>query len=192
MRTVLICFISFWWYLQFWKHLCHAFTYIVWVNWLRANDVIWHRESSSALIQVMAWCLVAPSHFLKQCWITVNWTNRNWFQRKFHQNTIVLFPKKFYWKYCLSYYSHCSPWNSFLGLLVLILINASYKPNVKIINPYKHLTLLQCVLPALGKWVGVNFVDFILSCWRFLCINSLKLTPKVWSKLASTKETQLL
>ena len=32
---------------------------------------------TSALVQVMAWCLMAPSHYMDQCWLIVNWTYRS-------------------------------------------------------------------------------------------------------------------
>ena len=33
---------------------------------------IWHRWFRSMLVQVMACCLMAPSHYMNQCWITIN------------------------------------------------------------------------------------------------------------------------
>ena len=44
---------------------------IEWVNSLWPCDVIWWHESVSTLAQVMAWCLTAPSHYLKQCWLVI-------------------------------------------------------------------------------------------------------------------------
>ena len=42
----------------------------------------------SALVQIMACRLYsAPSHYLNQCWIIVNWTLRNKLKRNFNQNT---------------------------------------------------------------------------------------------------------
>ena len=38
------------------------------VNWLWPSDAICRHISGSALIHVMACCLTAPSHYLKQCW----------------------------------------------------------------------------------------------------------------------------
>ena len=34
-------------------------------------SIYWHR-SGSTWVQVMAWCLVAPSHYLNQCWLIIN------------------------------------------------------------------------------------------------------------------------
>ena len=42
------------------------------VNSLWPNDAIWRHRSWSTLAQVMACCLMAPSHYLNQCWLIVN------------------------------------------------------------------------------------------------------------------------
>ena len=59
------------WFLCYWRilFLCTLTPY--WVNWLWTNDAIWRRRYVSALVQVMAWCLTAPRHYLKQCWNTL-------------------------------------------------------------------------------------------------------------------------
>ena len=43
-----------------------------WVNWLLPSDTIWHHRTWSTLVQVMACCLMAPSHYLNQCWLITN------------------------------------------------------------------------------------------------------------------------
>ena len=40
--------------------VCHA---------LWPSGAIWHHWSWSTLVQVMAWCLMAPSHYLNQSWL---------------------------------------------------------------------------------------------------------------------------
>ena len=35
-------------------------------------DVIRRHKSCSTLAQVMAWCLMAPSHYLNQCWLIIS------------------------------------------------------------------------------------------------------------------------
>ena len=39
------------------------------VNSLWPSDAIWPQRSGSTLAQVMACCLMAPSHYLNQCWL---------------------------------------------------------------------------------------------------------------------------
>ena len=36
------------------------------------SDHIWLHRSESTLAQVMAWCLMAPSHYLNQCWLFIS------------------------------------------------------------------------------------------------------------------------
>ena len=38
----------------------------------RPGDGIWRQITGSTLAQVMAYCLTAPSHYLKQCWLIIN------------------------------------------------------------------------------------------------------------------------
>ena len=45
----------------------HHTNYIL--NSLWPGDAIWRHGTRSALAQVMAWCLTAPSHYLNQCWL---------------------------------------------------------------------------------------------------------------------------
>ena len=39
--------------------------------WCREADAIWGNRSRSTLAQVMAWCLMAPRHYLNQCWLII-------------------------------------------------------------------------------------------------------------------------
>ena len=41
-------------------------------NSLGPSDAIWHWRSWSTLVQVMACCLSAPSHYLNQCWLIIS------------------------------------------------------------------------------------------------------------------------
>ena len=42
------------------------------VNLLGPSDAIWRWRSWSTLVQVMACCLTAPSHYLNQCWLVIS------------------------------------------------------------------------------------------------------------------------
>ena len=42
------------------------------INSLRPSDAIWWHRSGSTLAQVMACCLMAPSHYLNQCWLIIS------------------------------------------------------------------------------------------------------------------------
>ena len=39
---------------------------------LRSSDTIWRRLFWSTLAQVMARCMIAPSHYLNQCWLIIS------------------------------------------------------------------------------------------------------------------------
>ena len=41
------------------------------INSLRPSDAIWRPRTESTLAQVMACCLMAPSHYLNQCWLII-------------------------------------------------------------------------------------------------------------------------
>ena len=77
------------------KNVYWIANWIVWagysvVNSMRPNDTIRPLGSGPTLVQVL-WigtCL-APSHYLNQYWIIVNWTHRNKLQWNFNQNIII-------------------------------------------------------------------------------------------------------
>ena len=63
-----------------------------WVNSLRSSDVIWPYSSGSTLAQVMACSLMAPSHYLNQCWLIINealWHSR---EGNFTGNAHYIYP----------------------------------------------------------------------------------------------------
>ena len=41
-------------------------------NSLWPSDIIWQHESGSTLAHVMAFCLLAPSYYLNQCWLIIS------------------------------------------------------------------------------------------------------------------------
>ena len=55
-----------------WPHCaCQATPAIVW-NSLWPSDVIWRQGSRSTLAQTMACSLMAPNHYLNQCWLRIS------------------------------------------------------------------------------------------------------------------------
>ena len=46
------------------------------LNSLWPSDAIWRQGSRSTLVQVMACCLTAPSHYLNQCWLIITKVQR--------------------------------------------------------------------------------------------------------------------
>ena len=47
------------------------------------SDTIWHHRTWSKSVQVMACCLTAPIHYLKQCWLIISEDSRHSPQAKF-------------------------------------------------------------------------------------------------------------
>ena len=51
------------------KRWSHNLTFLIYSLW--PSDTIWWQGSRSTLVQVMACCLPAPSHYLHQCWLII-------------------------------------------------------------------------------------------------------------------------
>ena len=76
-----------------------------WVNPLVPIDTIWHHETWSKLVRIMARCLTAPSHYLNLSWLIItkglchspadnfNTLARDWYQAKqFERRTFEIIP----------------------------------------------------------------------------------------------------
>ena len=44
---------------------------IIIITSLWPSSTIWRHRSGSTLAQVMVWCLMAPNHYLNQCWLII-------------------------------------------------------------------------------------------------------------------------
>ena len=56
-----------------WVNLLHHHKVVMrQINSLGPSDTMWHWRSWSTLVQVMACCLTAPSHYLNQCWLIIS------------------------------------------------------------------------------------------------------------------------
>ena len=92
--------------------ICQHFQHIkVWAKWppfckhhyqvnsLRPSDAIWRQRSWTTLVQVMACCLMAPSHHLNQCWLIINkalWQSiEGYFKRD--NTSVKIAYRKFQW-----------------------------------------------------------------------------------------------
>ena len=62
------------------------------VNSLWPRDAIWGQRwrSGSTLAQLMAWCLMAPSHYLNQCWLIGSMVQAHWSEGNFTRNTSAI------------------------------------------------------------------------------------------------------
>ena len=87
-----------------WKFGPHRI-YDQWFNSLLPIDAIWHHRSGSTLILAMACCLMAWSHYLNQCWLTINEALWHFAEGSFAENVpdIIhyrMFQKLHIQKYC--------------------------------------------------------------------------------------------
>ena len=86
---------------------CNELLLFTAVNSLWPDDAIWRQRSESALAQVMACCLTAPSHYLNQCWFIISKVQWHPSESKFRKNTsdinhwknFEIFLSKFSFKY---------------------------------------------------------------------------------------------
>ena len=68
--------------------LIHA---LISVKSLWPSDAVWRRHwTGSLLSQVMACCLVAPSHYLNQCWLIISGDQRHQFEGNFTRDRSVV------------------------------------------------------------------------------------------------------
>ena len=72
-------------------------------NWLGPSDAIWRWRSWSTLVQVMACCLTAPSHYLNQCWLIISTVQCHPSESNFTKDTSAISEitlKMTYLKFC--------------------------------------------------------------------------------------------
>ena len=53
-------------------------------------DAIWRQRSGSSLTQVMACCLMAPSHYLNQCWLITSMVQWHSYEGSFTRDTSAI------------------------------------------------------------------------------------------------------
>ena len=60
------------------------------VDSLWPSDALWQHRSGSTLAQVMACCLMAPSHYLNQCWLIISEVQWHSFEGNFRRDTSAI------------------------------------------------------------------------------------------------------
>ena len=56
----------------------------------RPSDTIWRQRSRSTLAQIMAYCLTAPSHYMKECWFNISKVHWYSFEYNFTRDTSAI------------------------------------------------------------------------------------------------------
>ena len=74
----------------FHTRVSHLNTRPQWVNSLGPSDAIWRHKTGSTLAQVMACCLMAPSHYLSQCWLIISKIEWHSSKGKFTRDTSAI------------------------------------------------------------------------------------------------------
>ena len=79
-----------WRYCRYWDTavLHQAMDTVSPINSLRPSDVIWRCRSGSTLAQVMACCLMAPSHYLNQSWLIISEVQVTFILGQFHNRCL--------------------------------------------------------------------------------------------------------
>ena len=105
-----------------------------WVNSLWPSDVIWPQGSRSTLAQVMACCLMAPSHYLNQCWLIIRKLQWHSFLQEKPQSSVTEISLKItYLKFC------------------------SNHPGTNELNPIQFYR--PCWLTHLHSWCSVTLIN---------------------------------
>ena len=68
----LLDFLIVWSWSDNWLHLKVQTYLVILLTSLWQSDAIQWHKSRSTLVQVMACCLMAPSHYLNQCWLIIS------------------------------------------------------------------------------------------------------------------------
>ena len=74
---------------SWWRCCCDRCTYILFYL-LGPNDAIWRQRSGSPLAQIMACCLMAPRHYLNQCWLCISKVEWHSSKHKFTRDTSAI------------------------------------------------------------------------------------------------------
>ena len=93
------------------------------INLLWPSDAMWPWRSWPTLGQVMACCLTAPSHYLNQCWLTINevlWHSIPWFLK---------IPRLIY-KLCMKFTHAKSQPHFRVNVLALVMLNSLQEKNM--------------------------------------------------------------
>ena len=92
-----------WFTTAWWKGMVAIFWYtsfhLITFNSLWPSDAIWWQGSRSTLVQVMACCLMAPSHHMNQCWLIISKVEWHSSKGKFTKDTSAIN----HWNYLENY-----------------------------------------------------------------------------------------
>ena len=156
---------------------------IMLINSLRPSEAIWRHRCGSTLAQVMACCLMAPSHYLNQCWLVIsevqwgNDINIRAISQEMPQPSVTKICLKIT---CLKFHSNFPGANELIPVLVLCVcfffITFQFHVNQSIIQGSNYSTAQR--FRAIGKsiWAKISSISYLyrelkfwkLGKWKFL------------------------
>ena len=84
-----------------------------WFNSLWPSDAIWQQTFGSTLAQVMACWLMAPSHYLNQCWLIISKGQWHSSEGNFTRYTLNHQSLKLAWKFLTKFHANLPGTNDF-------------------------------------------------------------------------------
>ena len=126
---------------------CTNITSVTFTNSLWSNDAIWWHISGSALAQVIACCLTAPSHYLIQCWLLISEVLWNSPDSNFTVNVQTTLQHNEFEDYTFRSLPHFPGANELMSVIKLI-SPMPVPPDVPPSLPYLSIIAVQCLAGA--------------------------------------------
>ena len=164
-----------WNFIKTWSFLCNTWS----------SDAIWWQRSGSTLAQVMACCLMAPSHCLNQCWLSISEVSWHSPESNFTENAQDILSMIWAWKLWIWYFSHITErqWVKTHLLDLTVILNYMILKFVLLIY-----TLSTCEIAL--KWMPQSPIDInvgigSINCWCHQATSHClsQCWPRWWSNL---------
>ena len=143
------------------------------LNSLKPSDAIWRQRSGSTLVQVMACCLTAPSHYLNLCWLIISNGQLHYSDGNFTRDTSVISDQNWHENYS-SKMSLKSPRGQWVKLAWIV-----HHPNFEVLAKFYTLSqspwtvLMAIKLPTDTAVHGTvyqsileEFAEFAATTWN--------------------------
>ena len=148
-------------------------------NSLAIGDTILRHRTWSTLVQVMACCLMAPSHYLNQCWLVISEVLWNWPESNFTGRCLSLI---WFWRLPIQDTQRYIVLNCYvtfihlLHILVILFFFSNFKTQQHITFAHHHHDTTCQHIEAVTKWL--SFADDIFKCSFFN--ENIRIAIKIW------------
>ena len=146
----------------------------VFVNSLRPSDAIWRWRSWSTLVQVMAYCLTAPCHYLNQCWIIIRevpWHSSGCIimedlKKPINKTRLKIAILK--WHSGLPGANEFSVFSRILNVPTVVV----YHPTLGVLTPQMTVCETMCIISNFTREYVILYIwnDFIINCYWILLV----------------------